>query len=364
MTVYPLIRKILFRFDPEKTHEWTIQSLQRVQRIPLLLQLLHSWMKMDDPRLNMTISHLHFPNPVGLAAGFDKNAKVYQALAALGFGSVEVGTLTPRRQTGNPLPRLYRLVEDNAVINRMGFNNSGVEQARLHLSTLPRPPIPIGVNLGKNKNTPQTEAASDYRHGLRALYRHGDYFVVNISSPNTQGLRDLQQDEVLSEFLRLVMTERDEMQDETGEIRPLFLKLAPDLSRDELTKAVRIALDLKIDGFIASNTTLSREGLTSPLHKEQGGLSGRPLKEMSTEMIRRIYRISDGKVPIIGVGGIFNGEDAYEKIKAGASLLQVYTGMIYQGPSIARNINRELLRLMDKDGFQHLSEAVGWDHRN
>ncbi|OYD08214.1 quinone-dependent dihydroorotate dehydrogenase [Paludifilum halophilum] len=359
--MYSLLRNQLFRMDPEQAHEWTIRGLQQAQRFPFVLKTLQRRMEVEDPRLKVSFSRIRFPNPVGLAAGFDKHAQVYPALAALGFGFVEVGTLTPRRQSGNPRPRLYRLPEDQAVINRMGFNNGGVEQARSLLSTFPRPGIPIGINLGKNKQTPQEEAASDYRHGLRALYRHGDYFAINISSPNTRGLRDLQQSKPLEKLLSLIMAERDEMKDETGETRPVFLKLAPDLTQDQMTEAVQVGMELDIDGFIVCNTTLSREGLKNPLKKEEGGMSGKPLAPLSTKMIRHLYRISEGRMPIIGVGGIFTGDDAYEKIRAGACLIQVYTGMIYRGPSIAREINRELLHRLEKDGYDHISEAVGQD---
>lgn len=318
-------------------------------------------MSIRDQRLATRCGQLHFPNPVGMAAGYDKNATVYPALAALGFGFVEVGTLTPKPQAGNSQPRLYRLVEDEAVINRMGFNNVGIVRAATHFSKLSRPSIPIGINLGKNKKTPQKDAAGDYRTGLRALYRYGDYFVINISSPNTQGLRDLQEAESLRFLLTDLMEERQELRDETGEIRPLFLKLAPDLSREGMKEAIQIALDLKVDGFIAVNTTLSRNGLKSPNRNEAGGLSGRPLNQMATDWIRYIYRISEGKVPIIGVGGITSGKDAYDKIRAGASLIQVYTGMIYRGPAIARKINQELIDLMNRDGLSSIGDVVGID---
>ncbi|PTX59639.1 dihydroorotate oxidase A [Melghirimyces profundicolus] len=359
--MYPVIRNLLFRIDPEDAHEWTVKSLRLAQRIPGMLWTMEKKMSVRDPRLTVQCGQLRFPNPVGMAAGFDKHARIYPALAALGFGCVEVGTLTPKPQPGNPRPRLYRLVEDEAVINRMGFNNGGIIQAATSFSQLPRPSIPIGINLGKNKKTPQEEAAGDYRTGLRALYRHGDYFAINISSPNTEGLRDLQKAEQLRFLIGDLLEERQELRRETGEIRPLFIKLAPDLNREELTEAVQIGLELGIDGFIAVNTTLSRKGLKGPHRKEAGGLSGRPLSRPATDWIRFIYRLSEGKVPIIGVGGVFNGEDAYTKIRAGASLIQVYTGMIYRGPSIARTINRELLRLLDRDGLSSIRDAVGLD---
>ncbi|MFD1397431.1 quinone-dependent dihydroorotate dehydrogenase [Kroppenstedtia eburnea] len=359
--MYSFIRNLLFRMDPEQAHEWAIRGLRTAQHLPGLLWVLERKMAVRDPRLTVQCNQLQFPNPVGLAAGFDKNADVYPALAALGFGSVEVGTLTPKPQPGNPRPRLYRLPEDEAVINRMGFNNRGIIRASTSLATLPRPVIPIGINLGKNRKTPGEEAAGDYRTGLRALYRHGDYFVINISSPNTQGLRDLQQADSLAKLLSILIEEREELRDETGEIRPLFVKLAPDLSRDALSEAVRIGLEQGIDGLIAVNTTLAREELKSPHRTEAGGLSGRPLHHRSIQWIRQIHRVSEGKVPIIGVGGIFDGKDAYRTIRAGASLVQVYTGMIYRGPSIARAINLELLQLLEQDGLSSITDAVGLD---
>lgn len=359
--MYPLIRNLLFRMDPEQAHEWTVRSLQTAQQLPGLLWSLERKKAVRDPRLTVQCNQLTFPNPVGLAAGFDKHAGIYPAMAALGFGFVEVGTLTPKPQPGNPRPRLYRLPEDEAVINRMGFNNRGIIQASESFATLPRPGIPIGINLGKNRKTPQEEAAGDYRTGFRALYRHGDYFVINISSPNTQGLRDLQQGDSLRKLLSDLIGERQELREETGEIRPLFVKLAPDLGQEEMAEAVQIGVELGIDGFIAVNTTLDRKGLKSPHRKETGGLSGRPLNRRATHWIRQIYRVSEGKIPIIGVGGIFDGKDAYEKIRAGACLVQVYTGMIYRGPSIARSINLELLKLLEQDGLSSVTEAIGLD---
>lgn len=359
--VYSLLKPWLFRMDPENAHEWTIRGLKTAQAIPGALWGIKWKYRINHPRLSIHCSRLHFPNPVGLAAGFDKHASVYPALAALGFGFVEVGTLTPRPQPGNPRPRLFRLPQDEAVINRMGFNNSGVEAAQRSFSQLKRPNIPIGINLGKNKDTPVEKAPTDYRKGLRSLYRSGDYFVINISSPNTKGLRDLQQSDSLDRLLTEVMDERRLLQQETGEVRPLMLKIAPDLDDEGLESVVSIALDRKIDGLVVSNTTLSRDGIKHDLRHESGGLSGRPLARRSTEMIRHIRRFSGGSIPIIGVGGIFDGQDAYEKIRAGAALVQIYTGMIYRGPGIVRHINEELLHLLEKDGFSHISEAVGVD---
>ncbi|MBA4496226.1 quinone-dependent dihydroorotate dehydrogenase [Paenactinomyces guangxiensis] len=360
--MYSSLRKILFQINPETAHEWTIRSLNIMQSNSVLKNWFQKKMTVTDSRLSTECLGLHFPNPVGLAAGFDKHAGVYPAFAALGFGFVEVGTLTPRPQPGNPSPRLFRLPPDQALINRMGFNNHGVEQAKQTFEHLPRPPIPIGINLGKNKDTPNEQASRDYLTGLKTLYGYGDYFVINISSPNTKGLRDLQQVDALGRLLTDILARRNELADQTGKHRPVLLKIAPDLSPESLSDIIKTALHLEIDGVIATNTTLSREGLQSARQNEAGGLSGRPLTRRSTELIRQIYAITGGKIPIIGVGGIFTGKDAYDKIRAGANLIQVYTGMIYRGPSIARLINEELLQLLEQDQLSSIREAVGLDH--
>lgn len=361
--IYSMFRKILFQMDPETAHDWTIRSLKIMQATPVLRKMYQQMMAVSDPRLSTALWGLTFPNPVGLAAGFDKHANVYPALAALGFGFVEVGTLTPRPQPGNPAPRLFRLPADQALINRMGFNNHGAEEAKHSFEHLPRPRIPIGINLGKNKDTPNEQASADYLSGLETLYPYGDYFVINISSPNTKGLRDLQQTDALAGLLSDILEKRNELAEKTGQHHPVLLKIAPDLSPEQLSDIVDTALNLGIDGFIATNTTLSREGLKSPHKEEAGGLSGRPLTRRSTELIRHIYTVTRGKIPIIGVGGIFTGKDAYDKIRAGANLIQVYTGMIYRGPSIAKRINEELLPLLERDGFTSIEDAVGLDHR-
>ena len=360
--MYSLWRRLLFRYDPERVHEWAVRGLESLQSFPMFLSLSRKFYAVENPALEVCLWGLSFPNPVGLAAGFDKNATVYPALSAFGFGYIEVGTITPLPQPGNRKPRLFRLPQEEAIINRMGFNNRGARQAMEHFTRLPRPRLPIGVNIGKNRNTPNEQAFQDYRCSLRALYRHGDYFVINISSPNTEGLRGLHRPEALKPLLEDILGEREVLREETGEIRPLLLKISPDLTDEALEKAVDVSLEVGVDGFIATNTTLSRDGVSaSPFREEAGGLSGRPLAKRSTDIIRRIFRHTGGRVPIIGTGGIFTGEDAYEKIRAGASLVQVYTGMIYRGPSIARQINRELLQLLKRDGLHHIQQAVGRD---
>lgn len=358
---YQTFRKLFFKMDPESAHDLIISALKTMQANSFVSKQFEKKMTVNDSRLKTKQWGVIFPNPVGLAAGFDKHANVFPALAALGFGFVEVGTLTPRPQPGNPQPRLFRLPEDEGIINRMGFNNDGIEQACQHFQKLDRPYIPIGINLGKNKDTPNKQASDDYRKGLEALYLDGDYFVINISSPNTKGLRDLQQVTALQSLLTDILEERNRLGKEHGRNQPVLLKLAPDLSEEQLTEIVKTAVSQGMDGIIATNTTLSREGLKSAHKEETGGLSGKPLRQRSTQFVRQIYRITEGKIPIIGVGGIFTGEDAYEKIRAGASLIQVYTGMIYRGPSIARLINEELLVLLEKDGIDSIDQAVGLD---
>lgn len=358
--MYAWFRRILFQMEPENAHDWAIRFLKVLQSSPLQHWYAQKW-TIRDARLQTNCFGLSFSNPVGLAAGFDKNASVYPALASLGFGFVEVGTITPRPQPGNPKPRLFRLPEDLALINRMGFNNDGAEQAKHSFEQLKRPPIPIGINLGKNKDTPNESAADDYIKCLELLYPYGDYFVINVSSPNTSGLRDLQQMEALHSLLSKIMVRRQKLAEIYQFTRPILLKVAPDISFDEANAIAQIAQTFHIDGIIATNTTLSREGINSPHKNETGGLSGTPLKMRSTELIRYFYSILKGSIPIIGVGGIFTGQDAYEKIRAGANLIQIYTGMIYRGPAIAKKINEELLQIMEREQVNSIQEIIGLD---
>lgn len=315
-----------------------------------------------DNRLSSTVMGISFPNPVGLAAGFDKNAEVYSGLAALGFGFVEVGTITPKAQSGNDKPRLFRLADDKAVINRMGFNNEGAERIKENLRDFEKAHITIGINIGKNKITPNEDAANDYEKCLEVLYPYGHYFVINVSSPNTPNLRDLQETESLRHLIASILDKKRDLEQNGAQKKPIMLKVAPDMADEQMSDIIRLAKEEGLSGIIATNTTLSREGLRSrDTASEAGGLSGLPLKERSTAWIREIYREVGDKLPIIGVGGIFTGDDAYEKIRAGASLIQVYTGMIYEGPGIAKNINARLIELMDRDGIHHISEVVGAD---
>ncbi|GAX90963.1 quinone-dependent dihydroorotate dehydrogenase [Effusibacillus lacus] len=360
--MYRLLRKYLFALDPEAAHERTVSALNMVDRMAGGKTFLRLKYGFHDERLSSQVWGIHFPNPVGLAAGFDKNAEAYHALAAIGFGFIEVGTLTPVGQPGNPQPRLFRSVPDQAVINRMGFNNHGAAEAAKHLASYRQAGVPIGINIGKNKETANEDAASDYIKCLDALYSYGHYFVINVSSPNTPNLRDLQATENLRQLLRAIRTKANELERKGAGAKPILLKVAPDMTKEQMRDVVQAAVSEGISGLIATNTTLSREGLQSKAFAEQaGGLSGRPLTKRSTEWIREIYRHVGGQVPIIGVGGIFTGEDAYEKIRAGASLVQVYTGMIYEGPGIVKAINKRLLELMKRDGFTHITQVVGVD---
>lgn len=359
--MYQHMKKTLFKLDPEVAHERTILALKLAERTKMTT-LLKSRYFVKDERLQSEQWGLSFPNPVGLAAGFDKNAEVYVPLASLGFGFVEVGTITPLKQLGNDKPRLFRLVEDDAVINRMGFNNDGATHAASNLQQFERAGIPIGINIGKNKVTPNEKAVDDYAKCLEQLYTYGHYFVINVSSPNTPNLRDLQETEGLRQLVRGIQKKKAKLEQRGVTAKPILIKVAPDMADEQMHDIVHLAVSEGLSGIIATNTTLARDGLQNETFKhEAGGLSGRPLTERSTAWIKNIYAEIGDKLPIIGVGGIFNGDDAYAKIRAGASLVQVYTGMIYEGPSIAKSINTRLLELLTQDGFTNIQEAVGVD---
>lgn len=338
-----LIRPILFRFDPEKVHHFTFAFIRTVNKIPGIPAFLRSMYTVNDPRLEREVFGLKFKNPVGLAAGFDKDARLFNELSGFGFGFIEIGTLTPKPQPGNPRKRLFRLKEDKAIVNRMGFNNGGVEEAVKRLkdrsASLRARGVLVGGNIGKNKVTPNENAADDYRKCFEALHDHVDYFVVNVSSPNTPNLRALQDKEPLTKLLSGLQNHKLQAADH----KPILLKIAPDLTEEQLLDIVQIIKDTGIAGIIATNTTISREGLTAPAKKETGGLSGKPLKDRSTEVIRFLHRESGGSFPIIGVGGIHSPQDALEKLEAGASLVQVYTGFIYEGPGLVKRINKAIL---------------------
>lgn len=332
-----IIRPILFWYDPEKIHYFTFSALRFLNKIPGFPAIFRSLYEVKDARLETEVFGLKFKNPVGLAAGFDKDAKLYKELSNLGFGFIEIGTLTPKGQEGNPKKRLFRLKEDSGIINRMGFNNGGVLEAVERLKK--NNGVLIGGNIGKNKLTSNEEATLDYEICFDALYDYVDYFVVNVSSPNTPNLRALQDKEPLTQLLQTLQNKNLAKPKQ----KPILLKIAPDLTDEQLLDIIDIVNETKIAGVIATNTTISREGLQSVNKIEIGGLSGKPLTKRSTEVIRFLSEKSNKSFPIVGVGGIHSAEDAIEKLEAGASLIQLYTGFIYEGPNLIKKINRKIL---------------------
>lgn len=332
-----IIRPLFFCFDPERIHYFTFSAIRFLNKIPGFSALCKALYEVNDPRLEREVFGIKFKNPVGLAAGFDKDAKLYQELSNFGFGFIEIGTLTPVGQDGNPKKRLFRLKEDNAIINRMGFNNGGVQEAVTRLKK--NNGVLIGGNIGKNKVTPNEDAVNDYEICFEALFPYVDYFVVNVSSPNTPNLRELQEKEPLKKLLQTL--ENNTLQ--TTNHKPILLKIAPDLTDDQLIDIIEIVNETKIAGVIATNTTISREGLQSDNKSEMGGLSGKPLAKRATEVIRFLAEKSNNSFPIIGVGGIHSAEGAMEKLNAGASLVQLYTGFIYEGPALVKAINKKIL---------------------
>ena len=333
-----LIRPILFCFDPEKVHYFTFSLIRLVSKIPGIPSLIRLIYDVNDKRLETEVFGLKFKNPVGLAAGFDKDATLYKELSSFGFGFIEIGTLTPKGQEGNPKKRAFRLIEDSAIINRMGFNNGGVQLAIEKLKN--NKDVLIGGNIGKNKVTPNENAVDDYLICFDALYDYVDYFVVNVSSPNTPNLRELQEKEPLTKLLQTLQNQNLAK----PKPKPILLKIAPDLTDSQLLDIIDIVKETKIAGVIATNTTLSREGLHSENKTESGGMSGKPLAKRSTEVIRFLSEKSNKAFPIIGVGGIHSAEDAIEKLEAGASLIQLYTGFIYEGPALIKEINKAILQ--------------------
>ncbi|RMG09245.1 MAG: quinone-dependent dihydroorotate dehydrogenase [Cyanobacteria bacterium J055] len=377
MDIYQtVVRPILFsgaNVDPEWLHRRTIEVLARLARSGD--RAIGRWGKSrlqatfgcQDDRLKQQLWGLTFPHPVGLAAGFDKNGEAAGIWSSLGFGFAELGTVTRHAQSGNPKPRLFRLTSDRAALNRMGFNNCGADGMAANLASVKpefSPRIPLGINLGKSKVTPLEEAAEDYRFSFKTLYEWGDYFVVNVSSPNTPGLRSLQAPQQLAPIL-------EGLQAENRLGKPILVKIAPDLDEEGITAVVDLARTYHLAGMIATNTTIGREGLKTqmlpatgkPIAEEAGGISGAPVRSRSTQIIRSIWQQTGGELPIIGVGGIFTAEDAWEKITAGASLVQVYTGWTYEGPWMVQRILQGLLQKLEQHGLSDLTEAVGLSHR-
>lgn len=338
-----LIKPILFLVEPEKIHHFVFRIIKIFCKIPGIPAILKSVYVVNDKRLERKLFGLTFPNPVGLAAGFDKDAKLFDELGYFGFGFIEIGTLTPKAQPGNEQPRMFRLPEDEGLINRMGFNNGGVDAAAGRLKNR-KTKIIIGGNIGKNKVTPNEEAVNDYEKCFEVLFDHVDYFVVNVSSPNTPNLRALQDKEPLTKLLKRIK----ELNALKPSPKPILLKIAPDLTNEQLDDIIEIVASTGIDGLVATNTTISREGLRTSKEKLElagaGGLSGKPVAKRSTEVIKYLSTKSNKAFPIIAVGGIHTAEDAIEKLNAGASLVQVYTGFIYEGPGIVKRINKGILK--------------------
>lgn len=359
------IRPVLFCGDAEKTHYRAMAALTAAAKVPGVLEQLSRLTKVQDDRLAVEVLGSRFQNPVGLAAGFDKDARWHHLLAALGFGFIEVGTITDLAQDGNPKPRLFRLPADQALLNRLGFNNGGAMVARERLERQP-PSVVLGINIGKSKLTPNEQAISSYLTSFQCLWPFAHYVAINVSSPNTPGLRALQDRQPLLALLQAVQAENQRLAVEMGRAaKPVLVKIAPDLSDSQVEDVVEIALESQLAGIIATNTTISRGGLKTCAEQVaqlgDGGISGRPVHQRSCDVVRRLYRHSQGRLTIIGVGGIFDGDDAWRMIGAGASLVQVYTGFVYGGPLMVANINRGLLKKMESHRIDQLSQWVGKD---
>ena len=359
-----LIRPLLFLGDPEKTHEQTLALLSRITPFEPLLEQMFS---VHDARLQVRLGSLTFANPVGLAGGFDKNGVAVRTVAAFGFGFMEIGAVTALAQPGNPKPRLYRLPEDQALINRLGFNNEGAPAVAARLKALRENghplKIPLGINLGRSKIVETKDAVADFLSAFDRLYPYGDFFTLNVSSPNTPQLRDLQEKSLLKGLLQAVQEKNRELASRRSRSpKPVLVKIAPDMDFSQADDILDVALSEKISGIIATNATaFLRETLASG-SREPGGLSGKPLRALATSFVRHLYRAVGVKLPIIGVGGIFTAEDAYEKIKAGASAVQIYTGFVYEGPAAVKRINQGLIRLLEQDGYKSISEAIGGEN--
>ncbi len=359
--MYRLIRPILFELDAELIHRVAMSMLALIMRIGFLRALFARYFRIQNPVLEQHLLGIDFENPVGLAAGFDKDAKYFNALNALGFGSIEIGTITAVAQDGNPRPRLFRLPKDRALLNRMGFNNEGSQAVANRLQKTNIETI-LGINLGKSRVVEISDALSDYEVSFERLFDFGHYFVVNVSSPNTPGLRGLQQRAPLLELLRGLQTLNQKLAvDRNSSPRPLLVKISPDLSDQELDDILAIVQRCKISGIIATNTTLERDTLCSAEQSllGSGEISGLPVQDRSRDIISKIYTRTHGRLPVIGVGGIFDAEDALRTIEAGASLVQIWTGFVYEGPFVVRRINRDLIRLCNERGYANITDAIG-----
>jgi len=345
--MFSILRPFLFNLDPETAHDLAIKSL-KFNYLPSKVFEVE-----DEQILNIELLGKKFSNPIGLAAGFDKSAEAYNSLLKLGFGFVEVGTVTPLKQSGNPKPRIFRLEDDRAMINRLGFNNDGIDIIKNRIQSEKKKGI-LGINIGPNKNT--KDQKNDFCLGLKNFFDIADYITVNISSPNTEGLRDFHNQEKLEDLIQTL----NKIKKENKTDIPLLLKVSPDIEDNCILKIIEVAVKNDISAIILTNTTEgNRDSLVSETKKEKGGLSGEPLQQISTNMIKKFYTQLDGKIPIIGVGGINSGKSAYEKISAGASLLQLYTGLVYKGPSVAKEIKNELIQILKAEGIKNVKDAVG-----
>ncbi|WP_226479737.1 quinone-dependent dihydroorotate dehydrogenase [Natrinema amylolyticum] len=354
MTLYSRVRPLAFKLPAETAHDLGKRTLRAAQSTRATRTALSYAYGYEDPALEVDLFDTTFPNPVGIAAGFDKNAEVTHALEALGFGFVEIGTVTPYPQEGNDRPRLFRLREDEAMVNRMGFNGQGMERVKSRLEDDGTPRFPLGVNIGKMNSSTEREAIEDYRRVFDRLSPFADYVVVNVSCPNTPD----EFDEGSPEHLRAIF---ETLEAENDRNVPILVKIGPDEPEESVFDLVDIVREFDLDGIVATNTSTSRDGLASPRQEEWGGLSGKPLADRSTAVIRSLAEYTDGELPIIGVGGVDSAESAYAKIRAGASLVQLYTGFVYEGPSTATRINRGLVALLERDGFSSVEDAVGAD---
>jgi dihydroorotate dehydrogenase len=353
-----IVRPLLFRLDPETAHEITLEWLSRAGKFATTRAFLHRLYGSKVQNLPVEVMGIQFPNPLGLAAGLDKNARCIGAMEALGFGYIEAGTVTPKAQPGNPLPRIFRVPEKNVIVNRMGFNSGGISPFLENVANT-RKHVPLGINLGKNATTPIEYAATDYVSGLRQLYLYADYFTINISSPNTKNLRDLQSADALDALLREIMLARKDLADEFRRKVPVAVKIAPDIENAAIPELASLLLAHGIDGVIATNTTIDHASISgSPVADEAGGLSGAPLKQRANEVVGLLFSELAGRIPIIGVGGIFDAEDAWQRMLAGADLLQIYTSFIYEGPGVIASIVNGLAQRVEQSGAESLADAV------
>jgi len=345
--MFSVLRPFLFKLDPETTHDLAIKSL-KFNYLPRKMFEVE-----DEQILNIELLGKNFPNPIGLAAGFDKSGEVYNSLLKFGFGFIEIGTVTPLKQFGNPKPRIFRLEDDSALINRLGFNNDGIEIIKNRIKSEKKKGV-LGINIGPNKNT--KDQKNDFCIGLKNFFDIADYITINISSPNTEGLRDFHDQEKLKDLLLAL----NKIKSENKINIPLLLKISPDIKDNHISEIADTAIKNDISGIILTNTTNSnKDKLISDFKKEEGGLSGEPLQQISTNMIKKFYKQLNGKIPIIGVGGVNSGKSAYEKIIAGASLLQLYTGLVYKGPSIVKDIKKELIQILKVEGLNNIKDAIG-----